>query len=212
MADLPYREIIGGIETAAPARINPSIGYSYSLGVLDADRFARALQGDGPAEGGTATSVGYLRNVVGQCSAQSDMLQAMHLLVDAAARTLGYLDRSSRERLWSAPAWITCDALAPQVRSLLDVIAALARRDGTTAAMQADQLLRDPALQAAPDVRDWLLRAAMLGAIDAGRFAAVEQLESVHGKDVTSNAMQTRYRAWMRNYARQRLATAPPKP
>ena len=212
MADLPYREVIGGLSPPDPARIADTRGLLFTSKVHRAARIAKALETGAavPAQDANAAgpTLALLRETVAECRPGSDPTVAMSTLADIAAQTLPYLDPAAREVTWIAPTWIRCDTQSQAVRGMLGVISALAARDGAGVVRGASELLATPGAVTVPGMRDWLLRAAELGAIDAGDFAAVESLETRFGLDIQSAGPDRWYRAWMRNYARQQLAAA----
>ncbi|MCW5579234.1 MAG: hypothetical protein KIS89_11365, partial [Dokdonella sp.] len=81
--------------------------------------------------------------------------------------------------------------------ALLDVIAALARSDWPALTTGATQLLDGAARAWSPATRDWLLRAAMLGALAQGDDDAVRHLDDGPGRSIPGNTRTLAYRAWM---------------
>ncbi|HEU4664943.1 MAG TPA: spermine synthase [Dokdonella sp.] len=208
LADLPYREVLAGLAPPAADSVHTDFGFAYTHGVQQAGLIARALLDEASDARKGDLNLAYLHDVVGRCEHAIDPGLALNVIAEVASNTLGYLEPATRRSLWVSPSWIRCDAQPEPVRHMLAVISALAARDGATAEAKATALLRDEHLHALPALRDWLLRAAMLAAIDAGHFASVERLEAEFGKDIDSNPIESIYRVWMRNYARGQLPGA----
>ena len=216
-ADLPYREIIGGIAPPDAQTLFDNDVYAYTGKVALAARLAHALRSGEPLgkfqdDGAAGPQIDYLRERVGRCGAATDPSIAMSNLVEIATQTLPYLAEDALRGVWIAPDWIECDAQAPELRTLLGLLDAIARRDGTAQQMLAVELLAKPGAVRAIGLRDWLLRAAMLGAIRARDFAAVDHLEAAYGASIPSGGSERAYRAWSINYAMQSRAAAEAMP
>ncbi|MGN6520469.1 MAG: spermine synthase [Dokdonella sp.] len=209
VADLPYREIVAGLPTSTAAGIADEESLRYARSVHHAARLSTALMREETVSASDAETdsapVALLREAVAQCRHTGDPATPMSTLVDIAARTLPFLPPEEGKALWTHPTWIHCNDQAPAIRALLDVIAALAARDGAAVQHNALQLLaRDGAVRA-EGLRDWLLRAAMLGAYESGDFAAVEQIEADYGRSISSTGSDLYYRTWVRNAARLQM-------
>lgn len=205
--DLPYREIIGGQAPPKADEIRESTSYGYTRLVHRAERIAAALDGTAPIEAARedASLVALVRASVGSCNGK-EPAPVLNALVTLANHTIPYLDQERREALWVSPPWIRCEARSESVRFALGTISALARRDGNALQKYATALLASSDAVRSPTLRDWLMRSAMLGAIDAGNFAEVERIEQTWGRDIRSDEPHIWYRTWMRNYARQQIS------
>lgn len=206
MADLPYREILSNLPPADPRGITQTPSYSLTSVIHHVARVAAALRGEA-SHGGLGldtTTVSFLRDAIGGCAAGTDTEAALETLVQLAGRTLPFLHQEDRRAVWQEPVWISCASQSPDVRGLLDVIAALARGDGAAVRDGATRLLGSASVES-PIVREWLLRAAMLGAIQARDFAAVDRIEGAFGAGILSAGPNLAYRTWSRNFARQQL-------
>lgn len=208
--DLPYREVLGGLMPPRVQDITDSPSFAYTGASHRAQRLAEALRSGAALTGADDIALAYLRDAVGECRNVGDPAIVLSSLVDMASHTVPYLDPVALHGAWIEPAWIHCTAQPPSVHATLDVIAALARRDGKALQAQATALLAADDAISAPGLREWLLRAAMLGAIEAGDYVAVEQLEQSAGRTITSTPPDVWYRTWMRNVARQRIAESTP--
>jgi hypothetical protein len=91
------------------------------------------------------------------------------------------------------------------LRHLLDVIAALASEDWKTVQLGAASVLREDAGHWSLTSRDWLLRAAMLGAVVSGDYAAVRRIDDELGKQVVGNTITIAYRGYMLALADRRF-------
>lgn len=205
--DLPYREILAGIPVPPAASITSSASFEYSSTLHHAAAIARALH-DGTgidAIGADSARVAYVRAAVGQCTGGPDAGLMMEALVRIAGRTVPYLDSSTRAGIWIEPSWVACDTQPAPVRTLLAAIEALARNDGAQLVQSASVLLADPAV-ASPVVRDWVLRAAMLGAVQARDPMAVGRLVQENATTRARDPSHTAYREWTLNVARAQAA------
>ena len=203
VADLPYREFLGGVPAFSAAQISLSPSYAYTASLHRAENFAAALSGSKPTRGNDAAIVAYLRDVVGTCRAKGDSAMALSMLVEAASITLPFLPPAEREALWGGTGWKTCETQEADVEGMLHVLAALARGSGSELHDNAAALLEHGTASA--PVRDWLLRAAMLGAVIEGDFAKVEALEGSFGHTILGGADDRAYREWLRHFAREKL-------
>ena len=199
-ADLPYRSALGKLPAPTATGANPL--YEFSVEAARAWRIAAALEGDAAAalaEDAPAIARAVVaRSLLGSCDANSALEPALaDDLVALAALTVPYLPAAAARRAWDAPAWIGCDRPPQELRALLDVIAALARSDWPALTTGATQLLDGAARAWSPATRDWLLRAAMLGALAQGDDDAVRHLDDGPGRSIPGNTRTLAYRAWM---------------
>lgn len=204
-ADLPYREFLAELPTPSPNELTKDkSSYSYSGLVNYASALADMLDNGGPLDKAltNAELIAYLRDAVGKCNIGTESELALENIVHVAKRTLPLQTAESRRRTWDERPWITCTTQPDNVKALLDVVAALARRDGPALQQKADALLAEPNSVKSTAVRDWLLRAAMLGALDAKDFAAVLKLQQKYSaeKDVPSTVP---YRYWTINRSQE---------
>jgi hypothetical protein len=213
-ADLPYREVLVGLAPPSSKEIvKDNTSFSYSDAVHFVSDVATMLRKGGALEaaGNNAEAIAYLRYAVGECQVGKDTEQAMENLVLVAGRTLPLLPLEERKGVWIDPEWIHCNTQPPVVRLLLDTIAALAVRDGATVKQKASELLANKAEVRSVIVRDWLLRAAMLGAVDAKDYPGVLKLQELYGSDpdVKRNVP---YRYWTINRSQELQGMQPAKP
>ncbi len=209
VADLPYREVLSSLPPPHVEQVGKIHSRGFRASVHNANRLALALLGRQPldAAGGEARQIAYLRTAVGQCQSQ-DEERMIDALIQMAGYTAPFLGAEARAATWDAPAWIQCTTQPERVQRVLTAMAALARGDGKTLQLTASGLLADDKPLQSAAARDWLLRAATLGAVMQGDYATVEQLEQTVGTDIRSAAPADAYRLWVRNYARQRLQEA----
>lgn len=135
------------------------------------------LTGQGPDGPAAAWSRGL------QGCAALDTPAGRDALLAAATATLGALDAASLQPLWAQPDWLGC-AAADQpaaARPRLELVAAIARRDGAAMLAQARQLLSAPATEGDLAWRRYALGAGMLGAHAVGDIAAARALWESHG-------------------------------
>jgi predicted membrane-bound spermidine synthase len=210
-ADLPYRSALAGLGAPSPKQIVDNPAYKYTGEVFKANRIASALR-DGALpdrEGDVASfaKVSLVREVAGACHSneRSDPFVG-DALVDLAAKTIPFLETTAARETWNSPAWITCTAQSVPVQRLLAVIAALAREDWKTLQDGAAASLRDDAQSWSPALKDWLLRAAMLGAVMSGDDAAVSGIDNELGKRVAGKTFTVPYRSYMLAIADRRSA------
>lgn len=209
-ADLPYREMLSNVPVSPPSAITESATYAYTGMLHHVAMVADTLRSGAPSDqaGVDASAIAYLREAVGECRAGTDSDAALVALVQVAGRTLPYLDDAARKGVWIDPAWVKCDTQAAEVKTMLGVIAALARRDGAVLQQQATALLTQKDAVRSAWVADWLIRAAMLGAIQAQDYAAVEQLHRSFDALVKPGGVSEAYRFWSLNLAQERSAAA----
>ncbi|HEY6941800.1 spermine synthase [Dokdonella sp.] len=211
-ADLPYRAILAGLEAPEASAIADDASLRYTGSVHRAARLAEALRLDAPVDAAdaaaSAAQVAYIREAAAHCRNPDDPAILMSDIADVAARTLPFLPAAEGKALWSDPTWIHCKDQAPAVRELLAVIAALSARDGAAVQRGALELLAREGAVRADGLRDWLLRAAMLGAYESGDYEGVERIEASYGRSIESQGSDRYYRAWMRNAARMRVREA----
>ena len=206
-ADLPYREVLGGIPVPSPSMISASASYEYSTTLHHVDQMMSALR-DGAgidAAGSDGSLIAYVRATVGQCTGGPDPQPMLEALVRLAGRSLPYQDAASRQGTWVEPTWVGCATQLPEVRTLLSAIAALAKSDGATVVREARNLLGNSAITS-PLVRDWVLRAALLGAVQARLPAEVQSLVSEHAAMPARDARHAVYRDWTLSVARAEAA------
>ncbi len=199
-ADLPYRSAIVGL--AAPRDISENPDFAPSLAAHRSRRIAATLR-EGtlaapPGDAGALAAVMLVRQGVGNCAADAAMSPALaDAVIELAARTIPYLADDEARRTWDGPAWIACDRQDPALRALIDVVAALARADWYAVEHGAGALLAGDARVWSLTAKDWLLRAALLGAFAQGDDGAVKRIDDELGRHVTGNTRTLPYRAWM---------------
>jgi len=213
-ADLPYRSAIGGLAPPSPAQIVDNPAYSYTGNVFRATRIAVALRNGGLPDRERDFANFAKMSLVREAATCRGDERADPALVDAlielAAATIPYLDAAAARETWSSPAWITCTTQRAPIRGLLEVIGALAREDWSTVQQRAAAVLREDAGHWSPTARDWLLRAAMLGAVVSGDDAAVRRIDDELGKHVLGNAITLSYRGYMLALADRRFRPQAP--
>jgi predicted membrane-bound spermidine synthase len=209
-ADLPYRTALGRLPVPSPSQIVDNPVYSYSGDIFRAHRVAATLRNGSiptqPADLVDFARIALVRNIATRCGAdaQFDPPTADSLIV-LAARTVPFLDEATAVQTWSSPAWAGCAATAAPERGVLEVIAALARADWKALQSSAVAELRDDhARQLSQASQDWLLRAALLGALMSGDNAAVGHIDSNLGKNMPGSATSIAYRSYMRAMADRR--------
>lgn len=196
-ADLPYREVLAEIPVPSPQEIAPSLSYEYSTTLHHVARLAEALRSgtDIDAIGLDGAAVAYLRAAVGQCAGGPDPTNMVDAVVNLAGRSLPYMQPRARVGVWIDPQWVTCDSQPEQVRLLLETVAALARGEGAAVIEGARSLLRDPELTSVV-ARDWLLRAALLAAVQTRDPNAQESLLVEFGSAPVRDMRHALYRQW----------------
>jgi len=113
------------------------------------------------------------------CAAEPSKL-ALALLQRAAESTLSPLAPELRRALWIERKWLGCTPRSTQVRTRLDVYAAIAARDARTMLERARALLLAPAV-GGDDWGRFLLATAMLGAHATGEHEEARQLWKTYG-------------------------------
>ncbi len=209
MSDLPYREILAGIVTPPSASVNPVSG-NYQKQLQQATHLSAALLDNDHLDTRApyAQSIAFLQEAVGRCKAHDDT-DVIGSLIDAASVSLPYLDHAMRQRVWAEQEWIQCDQHSETVRRLLDVIAALARGDGASLEDGALELAGSADVTIGLGSRDWLFRAATLGAVMQRDFAAVESMEQGLGPSIRpASSLSDALRRWVRQYALDQRSNA----
>lgn len=204
VADLPYREVLGSLRSFEASQITLSRSYAYTAGLHRATRIADALRNGTPAGESDARDVALLRETMGGCNFTVDTLPVLGLLAGIASSTTPFLSEAQLRGVWIEPTWTGCKNEPDDVRTFMSLMEALAQRDGDRASDHAKALLGRKDAIPSNGLRDWLLRAAMLGAIQAGRHDEVERLEQAFGGEIRSEPPDDSYRLWLRNYARSR--------
>jgi predicted membrane-bound spermidine synthase len=209
--DLPFRTVLGRQPVPRAEKIVDSPNLKYSGAVHRAARIAASLRDatmlDRADDAVDATAIAYLRETVGKCAGDTQRQESiLDAIVRIAGRTIPFLDADGLQGVWIDAAWIKCQTQDPKIRSLLAVVAAMSRSDWETVQHDASALLQDDSPQLSLATRDWLLRAAMLGAIGAGNFAAVAEIDNTLGKHVEPFGITLKYRAYLLAFAEQRLA------
>ncbi|WP_395684309.1 spermine synthase [Dokdonella sp.] len=200
VADLPYRAVVGRLPPATATVENPI--FDFSKNSHAAVRLADALESGKLStrieDLSISSKIALARTLAGACNAPESMEGPLaDTLVDLAARTIPYLPRERAQALWTSPTWISCDHESEGLRSLLTIISALARQDWPTVQHSAADILPIRSRNWSLTARDWLLRAAMLGALANGDAAAVESIDRSLGRTVSGNGMTLAYRAYM---------------
>lgn len=204
-ADLPYREVIGGLPAPRADQIELIPTYHYTARVHRAATLADSLIDDhlfnNKIDIADVQLLSYVREVAGRCVAPEDIASAYGQIFSAVIATTPYLDAERRRALWDKPAWVKCESQAPAVKAALDLAAAMARNDWAQVQQQASALLAGDRKDLTPRVQDWLLRTAMLGAIGSKDFRGAVDIDDKLGKDVPTFADTLNYLRYLRVYA-----------
>lgn len=209
MADLPYREEIGGLKPESFDQLSDKsqAGYLASVGI--ARDLAAALRDGGSLGdlGGETGPVAYTLEAVAGCRNNGDVVRQIETLTHLAGRTVPFLSEQDRQTLWTTPNWIKCSDQPAAVKTALQVISALASRDGKSAREHAETLLQQKPAVVTARSRDWLVRAGMLGALKAGDYTGVVSMEKNYGATlVNSPPTEQIYRLWTLNLAYEHLS------
>lgn len=204
-ADLPYREVIGGLPAPRADQIELNPTYHFTARVHRASAMADALINDqlltGKVDAGDTGLLVYVREIAGRCAAPGDPQTVYMQIFSAAIATAPYLEVEQRRRLWDKPAWIKCDTQTPEVKSALELVAALARDDWPQAQQLASNLLAGNREHLLPRVQDWLLRTAMLAAIGNKDFRGAIEIDDRLGKDIPTFPDTLSYLRYLRVHA-----------
>jgi spermidine synthase len=204
VADLPILEGVGGLDSVGPSsQIGWTLYYLRTQRIADAAVIAAALAGRGtdkPVPVDASPYIALLSAYGAACAGDASIaaLDAIHRL---ATRTIPFLDQNELRGAWIEPAWLRCQIGDASVAAMLDVARALSRRDGRTTLEAATRLLDDSKAQLPDPMRDYLLRAAMLGAVMSRDFADVAKIDDRFGRDVSSTDSSFVQRLYMRAVA-----------
>lgn len=205
LADLPYREVLGGLSPVSLQSLAHTSSYRYSSFVRRAVAIATSMRSNGFLADADlqedAARLAYLREVFERCRlAESTIVQDEMLIL--AGLTIPFLQASDIEDAWSDPKWGACTG-QPELKAIHATIAAVAQRDWAHVLPLATNTLTEHGKSLSPYARDWLLRAAMLGAIAVGNYSVVADLDLAIGKDVEPQGDSLSYRAYMLTFAAQ---------
>lgn len=212
LADLPLLEGLGGLEPVGPSsQIEVTPFYLRTHRIADAALIAAAL-----AEHGTdnalpidaSADVALLRAYGTDCRgyAHAATIDAIQRL---SARTIPYLDADELRGAWIERAWLRCKVDDADVAAMLDVVNALSRRDGHAVLVAATRLLEDAKGRLPHPATDYLLRAAMLGAVMSKEYAEVAKIDDRFGGDVPPSESTFVQRVYMRAVADAASAQSP---
>lgn len=200
VATLPYRTTIGNLPSPDQAKIVENPLYGFTGRIFRAARIAGGLRdGTRPADD---NGLIYGKILLARDAACHELTPpAADALIDLAADTIPFLDPDTARSTWNSPDWAACTSRDSAMQRLLDVTGALVRNDGAALKASATAALRDHAGKWSPTSRDWLLRAAMLGAIMSGDGASVSQIDNELGRRISGSAITLSYRAYMLSLA-----------
>ena len=210
-ADLPYLEWLGGMKPSSPADVTIDSVFRRTLLYADAVHMAARLAGRADQVGGSPAMDAdlALAKAWGRCEAGLDVSAGTDLLLRLAGKTVPYLPAAELQGVWIHPNWWRCAGTPAQLRDTLALLDAFSRRDAAAAGRQAQAMLKAyPQLSAF--AADYLLRIAMLSAIQQREFAQVRALDQQLGTDIMANDATLIQRAYMLAYAD--LASATPAP
>jgi predicted membrane-bound spermidine synthase len=201
-ADLPLREVLAQLVPPAPGQFEANSAYFPSQLAAQSASITDALVSAGP--NGSDIAVAQLRAVIAACADTSGDAEKIDALRQLAGQTIPFLDAVHLQRAWIEPDWITCNTPTPAVRVMLDVVAALARRDFAAAGRDAATLLQVHRQTLSQTTSDWLLRAAMLSAIAEGHYADVAAFDVTLGGDIRSVGWNRLQRTYLVAFAQTR--------
>jgi predicted membrane-bound spermidine synthase len=207
VSDLPVREVLARIAPPVPGQFLPEPSYMPSELAAQSAFVAAALVATQPGAIDTpvARAITTMRMVVAACADESGDAQKIDFLQQLAARTIPYLDAEHLQRVWNEPDWIECATPTEAVRTMIDVVSALARRDFSLSGFNAVSLLQAHRQVLSQTTCDWLLRAAMLSAIAEGRYADVATLDSTLGSQINSQGWNRLQRTYLIAFAREEM-------
>jgi predicted membrane-bound spermidine synthase len=203
IADLPILEGVAPGNVAAPsAEVGTARYFARTGRIAGAAAVVAALGGrpDKPIPADAAPDVALALAYGADCRSYGDEV-VIGALQRLAARTIPYLGPAELEDAWIKPAWLRCGARDERVELMLDLARGLARRDGAAARDAATRLLAESRGTLQKPVADYLLRAAMLGAVMAKDFAAVATIDETLGKDVAPNDTTYFQRVYLKAFA-----------
>ena len=186
-SDLPLLQAFGIDNTPVDASFIKSAPYfRRARETSEAMSIVVAMSADGDALQGPAQAIGdisLLRQYGVDCNNYDEtaIVAAIHRL---AAATIPFLDPGQLLGLWISPQWMQCRNEGLLVGSMLKVADALSRRDGKTVRGAATDVLNRYGPTLTNPIADYLLRAAMLGAIMDKDYAAVATIDETAGKNV----------------------------
>lgn len=209
IADLPLLQTVGldVIANAAMVRGSPFFGRSSRIAAAAA--IATAMSADGNAEQGPAEFIGdisLLRQYGTDCNNYDEFATAaaIHRL---AAASIPFLDADRLDGLWVAPQWMQCSNRSIYVGAMLKLVAALSVRDGKAVRESAYDLLTRFGGSLPPAMADYLLRAAMLGAIMEKNYAAVATIDGTVGRNVIPPASTLLQRVYLKAFAEAKASS-----
>ena len=206
-ADLPFLELIGKLSLPAE---EPGASASYPRTLNR--KIAKAIvlaRGDKDSEGVTPelrVKMAFLREQVGRCRSPGDVTTQLRALNQLGAATIPYLRPQEMQGLWIKPDWIHCSAQPAPVPAMLAFLQASAARNHTETLARGDAILAARGAELPDDVADYVLRSAMLAAVAARNFAAVQRLDSAYAPKLRGNPVADNHRRWMLQIAQQGLS------
>ncbi|MCI4567738.1 spermine synthase [Lysobacter sp. CFH 32150] len=199
---LPVQDILGervppGV-AAVIADTGASEAHMLALSMrssLLAGRVDDVLRQRWPSFADAAEQLFVLSAVVVDGSRQKAWSQA---LTTVSENVTGILPREDVAMLFDHPAWLANAAQQPvEVRTLLAMHAAAARRDASEMLRVAMQVLEQRRDRIARDAREQALVVAMLGAVGTGKPALVATIERQYGPDIPPTQRCGRMRSWL---------------
>jgi spermidine synthase len=204
IADLPLLQNVG-IESAAgnAQRVRTAQFFERARKTTEAAAIAAAMSADGNAQQSPADSIGdisFLRQYGLDCN-NYDEAAVVGAIQRVAADTIPFLDRDSLQGLWISPQWMRCGNEGLLVGSMLKVADALSRADGQTVRSTATDILTRYGGILTHPIADYLLRAAMLGAIMEKNYAAVATIDETVGKRILPANATYMQRVYLKAFA-----------
>lgn len=202
LADLPMLDGIASEDVAPASEISRAPSFARTGRIADAAAIAAALAGHpgGAPPVDMAADIALLKAYAADCrSANPDaIVDAVHGL---ASRTVPFLTPAELHDAWVAPAWLHCEAADAHVARMIELAGALSRRDGAAVRNAAQQFLGESGGKVSPAIADYLLRAAMLGAIMEKDFAGVATIDDTYGRYVLTNDTTYYQRIYLKAFA-----------
>lgn len=211
LADLPYIESLGKVGPFDPGEVTYNPAYRRTRLFADAVSVVSHLTGHGGQTGGSPAvdQDAMLARDLGRCETALDASTGTDLLLRLAGETIPYLPARAMQGVWIHPNWWHCAAPVAQIRETMVLLDEFARRDAS-AGGQAQLILRSYRSQLSNYAADYLLRIAMLSAIQQRDYGQVRTLDQQLGVDIKPNDATETQRAYLIAYADWALAATKP--
>lgn len=201
-ADLPILEGIANANVTPASEIADAPHFARTGRIKTAAAIAAALS-DHPADAlpaDAAADIALLKAYGADCRTYAGVavVDAIHRL---ASRTVPYLTPAELYGAWVVPSWLNCKETDAQVALMIELAGALSERDGASARDAARRLLADSRDKLPSAIADYLLRAAMVGAVMAKDFPDVAAIDATLGRHVLTNDTSFYQRVYLKAFA-----------